>query len=158
MFREMRRPEQALTKEQMIELIQKETRGVLSVIGDDGYPYGFPINHYYDEEENKFYFHGAQFGHHIDAIKAEPKVSYCVYGDDEQREDDWAYYVKSVISFGKAEIIEDYSTAMKFCYELCKRFPCDEEYIKKEFEADAHRTLVFAINVEYMTGKLVHEA
>ncbi len=158
MFREMRREKQALTKEQCIEMLIKETRGVMSVIGDDGYPYGFPINHYYDEEDGKLYFHGDQIGHHIDAIKADPKVSFCVYGQDEQMEGDWAYYVKSVICFGKAEIIEDYSHAMNMCYKLCKKFPCTEEYIKKEFEADAHRTLVFAIDIEFMTGKRVHEA
>ena len=49
MFRKMRRSPQALTQEEIIEVLKNETRGVLSVQGDDGYPYGVPINHYYDE-------------------------------------------------------------------------------------------------------------
>ena len=53
MFRKMRRSPQALSREESIELLKSETRGVMSVQGDDGYPYGFPINHYYDEETNK---------------------------------------------------------------------------------------------------------
>ena len=53
MFRKMRRSPQALTEEEIIEVLKKETRGVLSVQGDDGYPYGVPINHYYDEETGK---------------------------------------------------------------------------------------------------------
>ena len=42
MFRKMRRSLQALSHEEMIDLLKKETRGVMSVQGDDGYPYGFP--------------------------------------------------------------------------------------------------------------------
>ena len=84
MFRKMRRGGQALSHEEIVDVLVKETRGVMSVQGDDGYPYGFPINHYYDEETNKLYFHGANFGHLIDAIKRDPKVSYCVYGQDFQ--------------------------------------------------------------------------
>ena len=46
MFRDMRRQKQAISAEDCIELLKNETRGVLSMIGDDGYPYGVPINHY----------------------------------------------------------------------------------------------------------------
>ena len=48
MFREMLRKKQELSKEECIEILKKEKRGVLSVLGDEGYPYGMPINHYYD--------------------------------------------------------------------------------------------------------------
>ena len=52
MFREMRRRPQALSHEEIVDLLKKETRGVMSVQGDDGYPYGVPINHYYNEEDS----------------------------------------------------------------------------------------------------------
>ena len=158
MFREMRRSPQALSKEDMIDLLRNETRGVMSVNGDDGYPYGFPINHYYNEEDGKLYFHGAKIGHRVDAVKKDSKVSYCVYGQDYKKEGDWAYYVKSVIAFGKAELIEDYDEIERISRLLCEKFPCTNEYIEKEIEKDTQRTLLIALNIEYMTGKLVHEA
>ena len=114
MFRKMRRTPQALSLEEMTDLLKKETRGVLSVQGDDGYPYGVPINHYYDEETNRLYFHGANFGHRVDAVKKDPKVSYCVFGQDYQKEGDWAKYVKSVIIFGKAVLIDDQDEVIKW--------------------------------------------
>lgn len=40
MFRQMRRFKQALTSQECIEILKKEPRGVLSVIGENGYPYG----------------------------------------------------------------------------------------------------------------------
>ena len=158
MFRKMRRSPQALSHEEMIDLLKTETRGVMSVQGDDGYPYGFPINHYYDEEANKLYFHGANFGHRVDAVKKDPKVSYCVFGQEYQVEGDWAKYVKSVIVFGKAELIDDQDEVIRISRLICDKFPCTAEYIEHEISKDAPRTLVIAIDIEDINGKLVHEA
>ena len=158
MFRPMRRSPQALSHEEMTDLLKTETRGVMSVLGDNGYPYGFPINHYYDEEANKIYIHGANFGHRVSAVKSDPKVSYCVFGGEYQKEGDWAKYLRSVIVFGKAEMIEDANEIVRISRLLCDKFPCPPEYVEHEIEKDAPRTLVIAIDIEYMTGKLVHEA
>ncbi len=158
MFREMRRSPQALTKEEIIEVLQKERRGVLSVQGDDGYPYGVPMNHFYDVESGKLFFHGAKIGHRVDAIKRNPKVSYCVYGQEFQKEGDWAKYVKSVVIFGQAEIVEDMDEMIMWTRKLCANFPCPQEYVDKEITVDAVQTLSFVINVENINGKLVHEA
>lgn len=158
MFRKMRRMPQAMSRAEMTELLKTENRGVLSVNGDDGYPYGVPLNHFYNEEDGKIYFHGAKFGHRVDAVRRDPKVSYCVYGGDRQKEGDWAYYVQSVIVFGKMELIEDEAVIAKICRMLCKKFPCSDEYIESEIRKDTPNTLLMAIDVEEMTGKLVHEA
>ena len=45
MFRELVRKHKQLPADTCIEVLKSETRGVLSVNGDDGYPYGAPINH-----------------------------------------------------------------------------------------------------------------
>ncbi|MBR6060592.1 MAG: pyridoxamine 5'-phosphate oxidase family protein, partial [Spirochaetales bacterium] len=73
MFRSMRRFKQQISDAECIEILKNEKRSVLSLIGDDGYPYGIPLNHFYDERDGKIYFHGAKEGHKIDAIKANPK-------------------------------------------------------------------------------------
>ena len=46
MFREMLRFKQQLSREECVEVLKTTLRGVLSLNGDDGYPYGVPINHY----------------------------------------------------------------------------------------------------------------
>lgn len=158
MFREMRRKPQALSHDEIVELLNSETRGVMSVQGDDGYPYGVPINHYYSEEENRLYFHGAKFGHRVDAVRRDPKVSYCVFGQDTKDENGWAYNVRSVIIFGKAVLIEDEEEIKRVCRLLCEKFPCPQEYIDRELEKDTKNTLLIAIDIEDMNGKLVNEA
>ena len=57
-----------------------------------------------------------------------------------------------------AELIEDIDEIVKWSRLLCSKFPCPQEYIDKEIEKDAGRTLCFAINIEDINGKLVHEA
>ena len=47
MFREVARKKQVLSREESIALLKTEPRGVLSLIGDEGYPYGLPIDHWY---------------------------------------------------------------------------------------------------------------
>lgn len=69
MFRKMRRFKQQITEEECIQILKNTKRGILSLIGDDGYPYGIPLDHWYSEEDNAVYFHGAKEGHKIDAIK-----------------------------------------------------------------------------------------
>ena len=155
MFRKMVRVGQQLSQEECIEILKKEKRGVLSVIGDDGYPYGMPLNHYYVPEENRLYFHGGMSGHKIDAMKRCDKVSYCVYGNGTQ--EDWYLTFKSVIVFGKVTFIEDKEIVKRISRELSYQFTDDNKYIDGEIERSLDRTLMFAIDIENMTGKYVRE-
>ncbi|WP_318253583.1 hypothetical protein [Selenomonas sp. AB3002] len=44
MFRKMRRFKQQLPEAECREVLREQKRGVLSMLGDDGYPYGIPMN------------------------------------------------------------------------------------------------------------------
>ena len=61
MFRELTRKKQKLSTTECKEILKQEVRGVLAVNGDDGYPYALPINFYFDEENNKIYFHRSKW-------------------------------------------------------------------------------------------------
>ena len=98
MFRKMRRFKQQLEQKECIEVLKSQPRGVLSILGEDGYPYGIPIDYWYCEEENRIYFHGAKEGHKIDAIKECDKASFCVYDEGYREEGEWALNIKSVIT------------------------------------------------------------
>lgn len=45
MFRDITRKKQKITENECIDILISEKRGVLSVIGDGGYPYGMPMNY-----------------------------------------------------------------------------------------------------------------
>jgi hypothetical protein len=50
MFREMRRFKQQLEDQEALDVLRRGHRGVLSLIGDDGYPYGVPINYFLGDD------------------------------------------------------------------------------------------------------------
>lgn len=157
MFRQLKRQKQALSKEECLQILQKEKRGVLSVLGDDDYPYGMPINHYFDPEENKLYFHGGRYGHKIDAMRRHNKASYCIYGDGFIENDNWYLCFKSVIVFGKIEFIEDKDKIADLCRKLSYRFTDDENYIEEEIQKSLQGTLMFSLSIEDIQGKYVTE-
>ena len=158
MFRPMNRRRQLLTEEECIEVLKSELRGVLSVNGDDGYPYGLPTNHYYCEEDGKLYFHSGKTGHKVDAIKRDSKASFCVLDAGYQKDGEWALHFKSVIVFGRIELLEDRETTYRIARQLSRRFTDDEAYIDREIEHAGPATLVFALVPEFISGKQVEES
>ena len=158
MFRDLARKNKQLSHGQCIEILKNEQRGVLSVLGDNGYPYGMPLNHWYNEEDGALYFHSGKSGHKIDAVKNCGKVSFCTYDGGYRNEGEWALNIKSVIVFGKIEIIEDADKIIDIMTKLCRKFTQDEEYIKNEIEMHTHSTILLRLIPEHICGKAVTEA
>ncbi len=158
MFRELIRKKQALPEAECTDLLIREKRGILSVNGDDGYPYGMPMNHYYSEDDGCIYFHCGKNGHRIDAIKKNDKVSFCVCEEGKQCEGGWAYLVRSVIVFGRMEIIRDENEIVRISRALSHKFTQDEAYIENEIRQFAKATVLLKLTPEHITGKLVNES
>lgn len=158
MFRELIRKNKQLSTEDCIHVLKTETRGVLSVTGDGGYPYGTPMNHWYNEEDGRIYFHCGNAGHRLDALRRDGRVSFCVYDKGVRKENDWALVVKSVIVFGTVEILDDHDTIVDITTKLSHKFTQDDTYIRKEIEQHAHRTLLLRLMPEHICGKLVTES
>lgn len=156
MFRNMRRFKQALSKDECAALLGSERRGVLSVIGDDGYPYGIPLNFYYDAERECIYFHSARAGHKIDAMEACSKVCFTVFEKEGEPTDDWSFYVNSVICFGRAHELEGKEKERAARLFGAKYFPTQEE-LEHEMGEPFTRVRMTEIKIEHMSGKHVHE-
>lgn len=158
MFRELTRKNKQIPAEECIELLKSETRGILSVNGDNGYPYAMPMNHFYSPEDGCIYFHCGKGGHRLDALKRSDKVSFCVCEQGQRSKGEWAYNVRSVIVFGRIEIINDMNTIVNITTELSRKFTHDEDYIKNEIEHYAKATLLLKLTPEHICGKLIKEA
>ena len=158
MFRKMRRFKQQITEEECREVLQNAKRGVLSLLGEDGYPYGLPINHWYCEEDGKLYFHGAKAGHKLEAIRKCDKASFCAYDEGYRKEGEWALNIKSVIAFGRISLVENEALSRKICTHLVGKFTDDKEYLEKELKHALPRVQCLEMSIEHMTGKLVNES
>ena len=158
MFRPMRRQKQALTPEACAALLKTETRGVLSLLGDDDYPYGVPVNHWYDPETGRLYFHGGKAGHRVDAAARHDKVSFCVFDRGEREGDDWALHVNCVVIFGRIRPVTDLEETIRISRAISHKFTRDEAYIDAEISRVGAVTQCYEIVIEHMTGKRVKES
>ena len=157
-FRPMRRFRQQISDAECLRILREETRGVLSMLGENGYPYGIPLNHWYNPEDGKLYFHGAKEGHKLDALRKDNRVSYCVWDAGYRREGEWALNVNSVVVFGRITPVTDEEKAREIGRNLCLKFTDDEAYIEHELRNSLPRVLCLELTIEHMTGKLVNES
>lgn len=157
MFREIKRIKQVLPKEECIAILKQQLRGVMSINGDDGYPYGMPLNHFYVEEENRLYFHSGKIGYKMDCIKNNNKCSYTVMKEVGVHENGWALIFESVIVFGKIYFVENEKEIAQIARKLSHKFTKDDIYIEKEIKNFLSQTAMFYIEIEHMTGKRVTE-
>lgn len=152
MFREMRRADKLKTNEETIAIMKDNSNGILSVNGDDGYPYGVPVSYVY--EDGKIFFHCALTGHKLDAISRDPKVSFCVVGADNVAAEKFTTLYKSAICFGKARIVEADDEKQRILELFIRKYSADFmegglKYIKDQWD----NCYVVEIEVEHMTGK-----
>ncbi len=160
MFRKMRRAKQELSITQCKEILKEEWRGILSLKGDDDYPYGVPMNFYYDENDNAIYFHSAKEGHKVDAIKNHDKASFCVYKEAGRKENHWSLNFKSVIVFGRITIIDDRAVAKEKIKSLAlKYFPKDAtDELNRDMSTHFEHAHCIKLEIKHVTGKLINES
>ena len=160
-FRPMRREKQALSAQEIREVLRTAKRGVLAMTGDGGRPYCVYVNPFYDEDTGRLYFHGGKAGHKVDALRRDPRACFTAIDEgthDASRTPAWALTFRSVVVFGRIEFVDDHEEALEFCRKLCRRFPMNEAAIEEEIRRAGAAVLVFALVPEHITGKRVHEA
>ncbi|MBQ6621712.1 MAG: pyridoxamine 5'-phosphate oxidase family protein [Mogibacterium sp.] len=158
MFRKMRRFKQELPEERVREVLRDGMRANVAVLGDDGYPYTYPTNYYYDEEQHVIYFHGAKEGHKIDAIRHCDKATFNVYLETELDAKGKAWYVDSVIAFGRMKFVEDEDEKLKALQGLGYKYPVyTKEEADEAIRKGGGRAQCLRFEIEHATCKHVHE-
>lgn len=158
MRRAMRRKAQQLTREQTEAILKENTVGVLSVNGEDGYPYAVPMNYWY--ENGKLWFHCAVEGYKLDCLRRNDKVSFCVIGQNTFIPEKFITHYTSVIAFGRARIVTESHKVACALRAFAKRFcpePALAESLEKEVEGTRGRVFMLCVEIEHMTGKAAIE-
>ena len=157
MFREMRRKRQMLSDDDCKIILREGTSGVLALSGDDGYPYAVPLSYVYDGE--KIFFHCAKSGHKLDAIRRNPKASFCVVSQDKVVPEKYTTYYRSVIAFGTVRILEDDREKYDSVQEIALKYaPLDtEEQRRAAIERERSGLCMLEMTIEHLTAKEARE-
>ena len=154
MFREMRRKQQALDAPECEAVLDRGATGVLAVLGDDGYPYAVPLN--YVRVGGKLYFHCAKSGHKLDAIRREPKVSFCVIDCDEVVPAEYTTAYRSAIAFGRVRELEDGEYKRRAVEALARKYVPDDTPQQRAdaIEGSWNALCMLEMTIEHLTGKV----
>ena len=132
--------------------MQRQNVGTLALAENGDYPYALPLNYVY--YNGKIYFHCAITGHKIDIIKKQNKASFCIIDEDTVVPEKYTTFYRSVIVFGKAEIVEDDAEKMAALKELSYKYISkDDKAHLKEINGAWNRTCVFSLSIDYLSGK-----
>lgn len=155
MFKEIRHQSQALSREEIDEILDKGTSGVFALAGEE-YPYAYPMSYlYYD---GKIYFHCEKKGHKIDHLRNNDKVSFCVLGQDEIVADEFTTYYKSVIIFGRASSIQDDEKKLQMIRLLSDKYSPDREEEREEIIEQYFPALeMIEVEIDHIQGKQAAE-
>ncbi len=153
MFREMRRKNQALPREDCAAILDRGTSGVLALSGEGGYPYAVPISYVY--HGGKLYFHCAKAGHKLDAIRREPRASFCVIDEDRVVPAEYTTYFRSVIAFGRIRVLEEDGEKLAAIEKLAEKYAPEEspQSRRNAIHREWAPLCMLEMSIDHLTGK-----
>ena len=151
MFRSMRRKPQQLSDSETLTILQGCTYGVLSVMGEDGYPYGVPMNYIYDN--GVLYFHGSAVGLRREAVGEGCKASFTVVEKSDVDAPALATLYRSVIMFGHVRPLRGEEETRRAAMLFGLRFLDDEEAVGAEIDREIRGLCCYAFTIEHMSSK-----
>ena len=157
MFRQIRKKKNEIGIDEAKKLLAEARRGILAVNGDEGYPYAIPVNYYYDDAEQKIFFHGSRVGHKVDSIKKCDKVCFTVCGPEMVKEESWAPFVRSVVIFGRCHLVENPALAETMLRQFALKYYPNEEMVSEEISMAGKAVQMYEIEIEHFSGKEVQE-
>ena len=154
-FRPLRRIKQTASQEECIALLESAPRGVLAVHGENGYPYGIPVNYVF--LDGKVYFHCAKEGHKVDALRADDRVSFTILSEPVKNEGEWWYCFTSVIVFGRISEIAAPDKADRILRALGSKYFPEGYEMETDIIRNGPRALILELTIDHVSGKHVRE-
>ena len=148
MFRAMRRKDRCLSEDEARNILKQGKFGVLSLIGEDGYPYGVPM-HYVMEGDSLFVHCSAQGGHKTDAIDSDSRVCFTVVETED------GIKSRSAIFFGKAQQVTKGRKKVleKMVEKFVPKFAWEQAKAGIPYAVD--RIKAYELKIEHLTAKWI---
>ena len=148
----MRRIRQQLSDDESIKLLNQATSGVLSLIGEGGYPYGVPMSFVF--REGHIYLHSALKGHKIDSIRQDEKACFTIIACDEIHGEKFTTFFRSVICFGDIHVVNDKQQRLEAIQWISAKYSQEsKEAMNREIASCGDAMCILDFRIEHLTGK-----
>lgn len=145
----MRRTRQELPKEETLEILKRNTSGVLALCGMDQKPYAVPLSYVYTDQN--IYFHVALKGYKLELLNQNPNASFCVIDQDEILPEKFTTKYKSVIVQGKITVADEDEKRNAITH-LAKKYSPDMDP-QDEIDRFWNQFLILVLEPATCTGK-----
>lgn len=152
MFREMRRAAQQLTEAEARAILEGGSFGVLACLGDEDWPYAVPLS--YAVEGEHIYIHCATQGQKLDAVRREPRVSFCVVGQDAPQSGKYTTHYRSAIAFGRARLVEGDGEKLEALMCIGRKYEPGRDARTRAYAGESlGKVAIIDIRIEHLSGK-----
>ncbi len=152
----MRRKDREIDRASALTIAANCEYAVLSMVDPTGAPYCLPLSIALEqrEEGETVYFHAATEGFKTDCLNANPKVCLLCVGATERLTDEFSTKYESAILRGSARVVTDDEEKIHALRLISERHtPAYMHAFDDAVAKMLHRTVVWAIKVEDVTGK-----
>lgn len=151
MFKEMRKIDKEMNHIEIVKMLRETDYGILSIVQDNSYPYGIPLNYAYFNEH--IYFLSENEGNKKESIHNNDRVSFTVVDFHEQSLDkDY----NSVVTFGRAVEIfghEKLEATRLLVRKYSNKFNAFYKLGREELIGPMKSVSVFKVKIDFKTGK-----
>ena len=154
-MRDIRRKEKAITNENELKAILKQTKYITIAMCQDNEPYLVSMSHGYDPEKNCIYFHCAREGKKIDILKENNVVWGQAVIDAGYIHGKCNHSYATTMFKGKVIFLEDFDEKKAALHLMVYQLEDDPEaYLSKEISEKAITNVTIGrIDIEYLSGK-----
>jgi uncharacterized protein len=159
----LRRADMAMTPERMLQTLDCGFAGRLATVSEDGSPYCVPM--LYIWADSQLFLHGTSaLGHLQTNVRREPRVCFALDEPDEvfdygRFECDSGLAYRSLLLFGRINIVEETAAKQLFCERLMEKYGKPNSIRPwnsirpKNFFPRLDIITVYALTIDRMTGK-----
>jgi len=152
----VRRQDRLMSETRALELLRSSEYGVLSMVTEEGLPYGIPINYVWDGG-NSIYIHCAPEGKKLRALAKNSHVTFCIIGNVNLLPGKFTTEYESVVLYGEARTGLTAEERMKALHLLINKLSADfKELGDKYAHQSFHRTEIIRVDFETFSGKCKH--
>ena len=148
MFKEIRRKDRELGRDEAMEILSAGKYGVMACVGGDGYPYAVPL-HYVVIDGDVYFHSAAEGGHKTECLAHNSKASFTVIESED------GVKARSTIIFGTVEFMPDMRVTV--LEKLVEKFvpPFAWEQAKAGAQFAQNGIVAYRLKAEHMTAKWI---
>lgn len=149
----IRRQDRLLTEAAARRLLKQGEYGYLSMLREDGIPYGLPISYVWNNEDI-IYLHCAPEGTKLRCIAHQPAVSFCVVGRTNVIPRQFTTEYESIVLQCQASTGLDETERKEALRLLIEKYAPDDVALGLTYAAKSfHRTEIIRLTIQEWSGK-----